>query len=118
MSERLVARMEDAIISMFAHGMSNRDIEEQMRTMYEVDVSPEMVSRITDKVVPKAKEWQSRTLDPLYPIIFLDGIMFNVRQGGHVVKKTAYVVFAITVEGGARKFSVFGSAKRNRASSG
>jgi len=84
---------------MFAHGMSNRDIEEQMRTMYEVDVSPEMVSRITDMVIPKAREWQCRTLDSLYPIIFLDGIMFNVRQDGHVVKKTAYVVFAITVEG-------------------
>jgi len=93
------SKMEDAIISLFAHGMSNRDIEGQMRTMYEVDVSSEMVTRITDKIIPKAKEWQNRTLDPLYPVIFLDGMVFNVRQDGVVVKKTAYVAFAITVEG-------------------
>jgi transposase-like protein len=52
------SKMEDAIISMFACGMSNRDIEQQMRTMYDVEVSAEMVSRITDKVVPMAREWQ------------------------------------------------------------
>jgi len=93
------SKMEAALISLFAHGMSNRDIEGQMRTMYEVDVSSEMVTRITDKIIPKAKEWQNRTLDPLYPVIFLDGMVFNVRQDGVVVKKTASVAFAITVEG-------------------
>jgi putative transposase len=91
--------LEDMIISLFAMGTSNRDIEAQMKKLYGVDVSPEMVSRITDKILPRAKEWQNRELSPLYPIIFLDGIMFNVRQDGVVAKKTAYVVFAINIEG-------------------
>jgi len=91
--------LEDMIISLFAMGTSNRDIESQMKKLYGVDVSPEMVSRITDKILPRAKEWQNRELSSLYPIIFLDGIMFNVRQDGLVVKKTAYVVFAINISG-------------------
>jgi putative transposase len=91
--------LEDMIISLFAMGTSNRDIEQQMKKLYGVDVSPEMVSRITDKILPRAKEWQNRMLSPLYPIIFLDGIVFNVRQDGVVAKKTAYVVFAINIMG-------------------
>jgi transposase-like protein len=91
--------LEDMIISLFAMGTSNRDIEQQMKKLYGVDVSSEMVSRITDKILPRAKEWQNRELSPLYPIIFLDGIVFNVRQDGVVAKKTAYVVFAINIEG-------------------
>jgi putative transposase len=91
--------LEEVIIGLFAHGTSNRDIEQQMKQVYGVDVSPEMVSRITDKIIPKAKEWQNRSLCELYPIIFLDGIMFNVRQDGQVSKKTAYLVFAINTEG-------------------
>jgi putative transposase len=91
--------LEDMIISLFAMGTSNRDIEQQMKKLYGVDVSPEMVTRITDKILPRAKEWQNRMLSPLYPIIFLDGIVFNVRQDGVVAKKTAYVVFAINIMG-------------------
>jgi len=93
------AELEDLVVSLFARGMSNRDIESQMQRVYGVEVSAEMVSRITDKILPLAKEWQNRMLSPLYPIIFLDGIVFNVRQDGVVVKKTAYVVFAINIEG-------------------
>jgi len=91
--------LEDMIISLFAMGTSTRDIEAQMKKLYGVDVSPEMVSRITDKILPRAKEWQNRGLKELYPIIFLDGVMFNVRQDGQVGKKTAYVVFAVNTEG-------------------
>lgn len=98
--ERTISsELEDTIVSLFSSGMSNRDIESQMRRVYGVDVSPEMVTRVTDKILPLAKEWQNRALSGLYPIIFLDGIIFNVRQDGQVVKKTAYLVFAITVEG-------------------
>jgi transposase-like protein len=98
--ERTVStELEDMIISLFAQGMSNRDIEFHMRKIYGIGVSPEMVSRITDKILPIAKDWQNRPLNELYPIIYLDGIVFNVNQDGQVVKKTAYVVYAITVEG-------------------
>ena len=98
--ERTIStELEDMIISLFAQGMSNRDIEFHMRKIYGIDVSPEMVSRITDKILPMAKDWQNRPLNELYPIIYLDGIVFNVNQDGQVIKKTAYVVYAITVEG-------------------
>lgn len=70
-----------------------------MKKLYGVDVSPDMVSRIKDKILPRAKEWQNRGLKELDPIIFLDGVMFNVRQDVQVGKKTAYVVYVISTEG-------------------
>lgn len=98
--ERTISNsLENMIVSLFAQGMSNRDIEQHMRKIYGIDVSPEMVTRITDKILPIAKEWQNRPLEPMYPIIYLDGIVFNVNQDGQIAKKTAYTVFAITIEG-------------------
>ncbi len=98
--ERTISsELEGMIVSLFAQGMSNRDIESQMKRIYGIDVSPEMVSRMTDKILPFAKEWQNRPLNELYPIIYLDGIVFNVNQDGQIIKKTAYVVFSITTEG-------------------
>jgi putative transposase len=91
--------VEDMIIGMYAQGMSTRDIGFRMKKIYGVDVSPEMVTKITDKVLPIAKEWQNRPLNPLYPITYLDGMVFNVAQDGVVVKKTAYLVFGISIEG-------------------
>jgi transposase-like protein len=95
----LSGEVEDAILSLFAKGTSCRDIQSQMQKVYGVNVSAETVSRITDKVLPIAREWQNRPLSRLYPIVYLDGVMFNVRQDGAVVKKTAYVVFALNLEG-------------------
>jgi len=66
---------------------------------YGLDVSAKMVTRITDKILPIAKKWQNRQLNELYPIIYLNGIVFNVNKDGHIIKKTAYLVFAITIEG-------------------
>ena len=91
--------LEGMIVSLFSQGMSNRDIESHMRKIYGLEVSAEMVTRITDKILPIAKEWQNRPLNELYPIIYLDGIVFNVNKDGQIVKKTAYVVFAVTIEG-------------------
>lgn len=91
--------IDDKIISMYAKGMSTRDINDQMREIYGIDVSADMISRITDKVIPLAKEWQNRPLQEVYPLLFLDGIVFNVRQDGQLTKKTAYVVYAINLEG-------------------
>ena len=98
--ERTIStELEDMIISLFAQGLSNRDIEYHMRKIYGLEVSAEMVTRITDKILPLAKEWQNSELTAMYPVVFLDGIVFSVRQDGTVVKKTAYVVFAINIEG-------------------
>lgn len=91
--------VEDKIIGMFAKGVSNRDIQDHMKDMYGLDISAEMVTRITDKILPIAKEWQNRPLEPLYPIIYMDGIIFGVRQDGQVTKKTVYVVYGLNIEG-------------------
>ena len=91
--------IDDMIISMYAKGMATRDIDAHLKKIYGIDVSAEMVSRITDKVLPLAQEWQNRTLDPMYPILYLDGMVFNVSQDGQIVKKTTYIVYGITIEG-------------------
>jgi len=91
--------LEDTIIALFAQGTTNRDVSAHMEKVYGLDVSAEMVTRITDKILPIAREWQNRQLNEVYPIVYLDGIMFHVYKDGHIVKKTGYVVFAITLEG-------------------
>jgi len=92
-------RIDDMIIALYAKGSSTRDINEHMKKIYGIDVSPDMVTRITDKVMPIAKEWQDRPLEPIYPILFLDGMIFNVIQDSMSTKKTAYLVFGINIEG-------------------
>lgn len=91
--------LEDMIISLFSQGLSNRDIEFHMKKIYGIEISPEMVTRMTDKILPLAKEWQSRELNEIYPIIYLDGIVFSIRQDGAVIKKTVYLVYGITIDG-------------------
>jgi transposase-like protein len=73
-------QLEEQIIAMYAKGMSTRDIEEHMRDIYGIDVSASMVSKITDKILPMISEWQSRPLDRIYPVVFLDAIHFKVRK--------------------------------------
>jgi len=94
--------LEGMIVSLFAQGTSTRDIGAHMQKVYGLDVSAEMVTRITDKILPIAKEWQNRQLNELYPIIYLDGIVFNVNKDGHIIKKTAYclVNFQVLDKGG------------------
>ncbi len=68
-------QLEDQIIAMYAKGMSTRDIEDTMRDIYGIDVSPTTVSRVTDKILPMITQWQSRPLDRVYPIVYLDAIL-------------------------------------------
>lgn len=84
---------------MYAKGMSTRDIEEHMKEIYGNDVSPSMVSKITDKILPMITEWQSRPLEKIYPIVFLDAIHFKVRKENRVVNKAAYSVLGINLNG-------------------
>ena len=98
--ERTIASsIEDMILSMYAKGMSTRDINGHMNRIYGITVSAEMVSRITDKVLPIAREWQNRPLQECYPILYLDGMVFNVMQDGQIAKKTVYVITGIDVNG-------------------
>lgn len=92
-------QLEDQIIAMYAKGMSTRDIEDHMRDIYGIDVSPTMVSKVTDKILPMITEWQSRPLDRVYPIVFLDAIHFKIRQDNRIVNKAAYSVLGINIDG-------------------
>jgi len=91
--------IDDMVIGMYAKGMSNRDITDHLQRIYGLDVSAEMITRITDKVLPLAREWQNRPLEPIYPIVYLDGMVFNVVQDGAVTKKTAYIIYGVNIEG-------------------
>lgn len=97
--QRDISNLEDNIISLYGKGMSTRDINNHVKEIYGVDVSPESVSRITNKLIPLIEEWQSRPLDPVYPFIFLDAVHYSVREEKRVVKKAAYVVLGITLDG-------------------
>lgn len=91
--------LENRILAMYAKGMSNRDIEDHLRDIYGVDASASLISRITDKVLPAVAEWQSRPLDSIYPVVFLDGIVFKVRKESRVINKCVYSVLGINMDG-------------------
>lgn len=94
-----VSGLEERIIAMYAKGMSTRDIQDHFNDLYGSEVSPTLISNVTNKVLPLVKEWQNRPLEALYPIIFMDAIHFKVRYEGRIQSKAAYVVLGITVEG-------------------
>ncbi len=94
-----VSSIDERIISMYGHGMSTRDINQHMQEIYGIDVSAEWVSKITDKILPRIREWQNRALQPLYPIVYMDAIFLSIREDGHVVKKAVYLAIGIDSEG-------------------
>ena len=91
--------MESKIISMYVKGMSVSDIEKHIRDIYGLEISDTTVSRITDKVLPAAKEWQQRPLESIYAVVFLDAIHYRVRSEGQIVKKAVYIAIGIDLDG-------------------
>lgn len=91
--------IEEKILSMYAKGMTTGDIEAHIHDIYGVDVSDTTVSRITDKILPVAKEWQQRPLEAVYAVVFLDAIHYHVRSEGHIVKKAVYIAIGIDLDG-------------------
>ncbi|RGC52408.1 IS256 family transposase [Agathobaculum butyriciproducens] len=91
--------IEEKILSMYAKGMTTGDIEAHIQNIYGVDVSDTTVSRITDKILPVAKEWQQRPLEAVYAVVFLDAIHYHVRSDGHIVKKAVYIAIGIDLDG-------------------
>lgn len=91
--------IEEKILSMYAKGMTTGDIEAHIRDIYGVEVSDTTVSRITDKILPIAKEWQQRPLEAVYAVVFLDAIHYPVRSEGQIVKKAVYIAIGIDLEG-------------------
>ena len=84
---------------MYALGMSDKDIQEQIKEIFGCNLSPDMISDITDKIIPEIQEWQKRRLESVYPIVFIDATHFHVRDNGQIVKKAAYVVLGIDKDG-------------------
>ena len=79
--------------------MSTRDIHDQLNDLYGIDLSAEMVSKITDRILPQVKEWQSRPLNAVYPFVFMDCIHYKVREDGRILSWAAYVVLGVTTDG-------------------
>jgi transposase-like protein len=91
--------VENVIISMYAKGMSNQDIEEQIRELYDINVSTSTISRITDTIAEDIVAWRNRPLDPVYLIVWMDGISFKVRENSKVVNKTVYIAVGLKTNG-------------------
>jgi len=91
--------IENVIISLYAKGMSNSDIEEQIREVYDFDISTSTISRITDRVTNDIVAWQNRPLEPVYLITWMDGIVFKVRENSKVINKTMYIAVGLRRDG-------------------
>jgi putative transposase len=90
---------DDKIISMYTRGMTTRDIQAHLQEIYGVEVSPDLVSTVTDSVINEVKEWQNRPLEEIYPIMYLDATIVKVRSEGRVINKSVYLAVGITLEG-------------------
>ena len=90
---------DDKVLALYARGMSTRDIQGHLRELYGTEVSPDLISRVTDAVVEEVKAWQTRPLDTVYPIVYLDALFVSIRDGGTVTKKAVYVALGMTLDG-------------------
>ena len=91
--------VEEKILALYSCGMSQRDIAEQIKELYDVEISPELVTKISEKIMPEVTAWQNRPLEAVYPFIFMDAIHYKVREDHRYVTKAAYVVLGITMDG-------------------
>ena len=94
-----ISNIEDQVLSMYAKGMTTRDISAHLRDVYGVDASAEMISHMTDRILPIAKEWQNRPLEHKYAIVFMDAVHFHVREENQTVKKAVYVAIGVKLNG-------------------
>lgn len=99
-NQRDVSSIEDQVLSMYAKGMmTTRDIKTHLEDLYVIEASPELVSRITDKILPLISEWQNRPLEEVYGIVFMDAIHYKVRSEGRVQNKAAHTIIGVNLEG-------------------
>ena len=97
--QRSVNGIEDKVLGLYATGMTTRDISEQIKELYGVDISAETVSNITNRILPLVSEWQNRPLEKTYAFIFMDAIHYKVREDKQIVVKAAYVVIGVNMDG-------------------
>lgn len=97
--EKDISNIEQQIISMYAKGMTTRDISGHIKEIYGFGLSQTLISNITNKIIPTIEEWQNRPLERVYPIVFLDAIHYNVRENGQIVKKAVYIALGYNMQG-------------------
>jgi putative transposase len=90
---------DDKIISIYARGMSCRQIQAHLEEIYAVEVSPDLISSVTDAVIYEVRAWQSRPLDPLYPILYLDALQVKIKSEGRVSNKAIYLAIGVNLQG-------------------
>lgn len=91
--------LDENILSLYARGMTMSEIQGHLEEIYGVDVSPSLISKVTDGVFDEVRAWQSRPLDPIYPILYLDALQVKVKSGGRVISKAIYLAFAVNMQG-------------------
>lgn len=96
---RNINGFEEKVIKMYGLGMSDKQIQEQIDELFGCKLSADMISDITDKIIPEIQDWQKRKLDKMYPVVFIDAIHFSVKDNGQVVKKAAYIILGVDTEG-------------------
>ena len=90
---------DENIISLYSRGLTTREIQDHLEEIYHVEVSPALISNVTEEVIDEVRAWQNRQLETVYPIMYLDAIQFKVRDGGHVRNKAVYLAIGIKVDG-------------------
>ena len=96
--QRDISGIEDKVLSLYAKGMSTRDIHDQLQDLYGIEMSADMASKITDRILPEIKEWQSRPLNPVYLFVFMDCIHYKVREDGRILGRATYIVLGVTLD--------------------
>jgi transposase-like protein len=97
--QRRFEGFDDKIVALYSRGLSTRDIEAHLEEIYGVKVGRDLISRVTDAVMEDARAWQTRPLDDVYPVVFLDALVLKIRDGGSVQRKACYLALAITMDG-------------------
>ncbi len=97
--QRRLEGFDDKVLSLYARGVSMREIQGHLEELYGTDVSPELISAITDAVLDEVRSWQNRPLESHYPIVYLDALRVKIRDRGHIVSKSVYLAIGVTMEG-------------------
>jgi putative transposase len=97
--QRRLDGIDKIVIGLYAHGMTVRDIQGHLAEIYDIEVSPDLISKITDAVIEEVREWQARPLEPVWPVIFLDAIICKVRDEGTVKNKAAHLAVGVDLDG-------------------
>jgi putative transposase len=108
--ERRFTGFDQKILSMYARGMTTRDIQSHLEEIYGVEVSPSLISEVTDAVMEEVRAWQSRPLEPIYPIVYLDALMVKMRHEGRVENRAVFVGIGVTLEGSKEVLGLWTSA--------